>query len=158
MTNWTEILQNDHKRFHEDDGVQLVLGPPATPVQLEKLDAMTSFSWPKEFRELYACHDGVGLVLPGEAVEWSFVPTSELVTFGDTVRGWFADTHPEIARAFHPFFNWGSGDSMGFLESDSYPIGTVFLFEHEFYRFSNDQNWVDFLIPSYHSILSFIKP
>lgn len=134
--------------------------------EIQAFKRKTGFEWTEEFFDFYTRHDGVGMMQPGnEKVNWSFVPTSEVCIFVDSIRKWFTSTHPEIARAFFPFFDWGSGDAVGYFrlsdilreDVDEIVPGTLFEFEHECYEFDPSQPWTDFLQPAYGSIRHFLK-
>jgi|GEM_PF-1345461 len=166
MTNWTNRLKRWHSRHFADNGSALHLGPSTSPSELHGFKERTQFEWPAEFLELYTKHDGVGVKAPpDDEVTWSFVPTNEIAKFGDSIRDWFSATHPEIAKAFFPFLDWGSGDAVGYIRLEDvlkHPVkgigpGTLFEFEHECYEFDSSQHWTDFLQPAYESIEHFLK-
>lgn len=157
MKNWTEILKQRHSRYYATNGSHLVLPPPMVSQTMTELKLSTNYQWTKEFFDLYSRHDGVGLSLPDHEVLWQFVPSSELVSFSVSIREWFVGTHPEISQAYHPFFDWGSGDAIGYLDLPEIPVGVLVEFEHEAYEFDADQPWSEFLRQSHDSILSFLE-
>ena len=136
------------------------------PPEFQNFKELSQFEWPAEFVDFYGNHDGVGLRMqPQEEVIWNFVPSHEIGTFAHSVREWFSETHPEIARAFFPFFDWGCGDAVGYVRVDhllkdvvdEILPGSLFEFDHENYRFDASQPWFEFLQPCYASIRDFLK-
>lgn len=125
----------------------------------------TGFKWTNEFFELYGRHDGFGLKeVSDEKVSWICVPSHEIESLGENVRSLFSETHPEISKAFFPFYDWGSGDAAGYfqlqeiMDSDVTGVApeTIFEFDHENYNFDPCQPWFDFLQPAYESIHSLL--
>lgn len=136
------------------------------PSEIQNLNERSQFEWPAEFVDLYSKHDGVGLKMQlHEEVLWNFVPTSQIGTFTLSVREWFSETHPEIAKVFFPFFDWGCGDAVGYVlldqilkdVVDEILPGTLFEFDHENYKFDASQPWIEFLQPSCESIRLFLE-
>ncbi len=65
---------------------------------------------PNEFKALYSEFDGFGTLRDGE-VDWFFLPLSKLPEHANGVRSWIQKTHPEIAKRFVPFVDWGNGEA-----------------------------------------------
>lgn len=156
MSDWRKIIVAFHKLDNTDNPDSLVLGSPATAVSIAEFEKTVGYSMPEEFKTLYSEYDGFGTTREGE-VEWFFLPLSKLPGHATEVRDWFQETHPEIAKRFVPFVDWGSGDASGYLFSESgVPEPGVFMFEHESYEFEKDQDWREFLIPVDGSIRAFL--
>ena len=138
--------------------MELVLADPLPVSRVKEFQSSSGYVWSPEFFELYTQHDGVGLRTPedGELI-WGFVPTSELPSFAASVRHWFERTHPEVAKAFFPFFDWYCGDAIGYLRWPGIKKGTLVEFDHDYYEFKPGQPWREFLRPSHDSIMSFLK-
>lgn len=157
MKAWDQILNQKHTRYYASGGSTLFLPPPLSRSEIHNFQTSTGYKWTDEFFDLYTHHDGVGIIPPDEEVIWSFVPTHKINSFGDSTRAWFSATHPDIAKCFYPFFDWMSGDALGYLNIERFTPGTLFEFEHESYEFDAAQSWEIFLKPAYNSIQDFLE-
>jgi hypothetical protein len=156
MKNWTDLLTQRHGRYYESGDSQLVLPAPVSEQAIAEFKRSTGYHWTEEFCDLYSHHDGVGLALPNQEMAWQFLPTREFHGFSVLIRDWFVKTHPSIAEVYYPFFDWGSGDAMGYLDLPDVPQGVLVEFEHEAYEFDAKQPWSSFLKQSHDSIRSFL--
>lgn len=156
MTEWNKSIVAFHNLDNAAARDSLILGSPATIDSIAEFEKAIGFSMPEEFKSLYSEHDGFGTSRHGEA-EWFFLPLSELPEHAAEVRDWFQETHPEIAKRFVPFVDWGNGDASGYVFSASgIPEPGIFMFEHESYEFEEDQDWREFLVPVDASIRDFL--
>jgi hypothetical protein len=156
MSDWYQIISAAHQLDHPEAPDSLVLGAPADAVSIAAFEKAIGYCLPEEFKELYLKYDGFGRSGKTE-VCWFFLPMSELPRHVAEVREWFQETHPEIARRYVPFVDWGDGDASGYLFSESgVPEQAIFMFEHESYEFEKDQDWRDFLMPVDKSIRDLI--
>lgn len=156
MSEWHKNIADFHKLDNADDPDSLVLGSPATATSIVEFEKAVGYSMPEEFKSLYSEYDGFGTTRNGE-VDWFFLPISKLADHATAVRDWFQETHPEIAKRFVPFVDWGNGDASGYVFSESgAPEPGIFMFEHENYEFEEDQDWREFLVPVDASIRAFL--
>ncbi|BCX48529.1 cell wall assembly/cell protein, KNR4 [Haloferula helveola] len=156
MSEWHKRIVAFHKLDNADDPDSLVLGSPASAASIAEFEKAIGYSMPDEFKELYSEYDGFGTSRDGET-DWFFLPISKLPEHASEIRDWFQETHPELAKRFVPFVDWGNGDASGYVFSET---GTllpgIFIFEHESYEFEEDQGWEEFLIPVDSSIRAFL--
>ena len=156
MTEWHKNIVAFHKLDNADDPGSLVLGSPANATSIAYFEKAVGYSMPEEFKELYSEYDGFGTTRDGE-VDGFFLPVSKLAEHATEVRDWFQETHPDIAKRFVPFVDWGNGDASGYVFSESGVQNPgIFIFEHESYEFEKDQDWWEFLIPVDTSIRDFL--
>ena len=156
MSDWHKSITAFHKVDNADNPDSLVLGPPASSALIAEFEKQIGFTMPDEFKQLYTEYDGFGTSRDGETA-WFFLPISKLPEHASGVRDWFQETHPEIAKRFVPFVDWGNGDASGYIFSDSgTPLPAIFMFEHESYEFEEDQDWEEFLVPVDTTIRSFL--
>lgn len=156
MSEWHKRIVVFHKLDNADDPDSLVLGSPASAASIAEFEKSIGYSMPNEFKQLYSEYDGFGTSREGET-DWFFLPISKLPEHASEIRDWFQETHPELAKRFVPFVDWGNGDASGYVFSET---GTllpgIFIFEHESYEFEDDQDWEEFLIPVDSSIRAFL--
>ena len=156
MSEWHKSIVAFHKLDNADNPDSLVLGSPATAASIAEFEKAIGYSMPNEFKQLYSEYDGFGTSSDGET-NWFFLPISKLPEHASEVRDWFQETHPEHAKRFVPFVDWGNGDATGYVFSET---GTllpgIFIFEHESYEFEEDQDWEEFLIPVDSTIRAFL--
>ena len=156
MSKWHKKIIAFHKLDNANNPESLVLGSPATAATIAEFEKAVCYSMPDEFKALYSEFDGFGTSRDG-GVDWFFLPLSKLPDHAVEVRGWFEETHPEVAKRFVPFVDWGNGDASGYVFSESgIPEPGVFMFEHESYEFEEDQDWRTFLVPVDASIRDFL--
>lgn len=156
MSEWQLLITEFYKLGHADDLDSLELGRPATTDDLDSLDRELGFKLPSEFRSFYGEFNGFGTKRDGET-DWFFVPISAIPSLTTSAREWFQETHPAIAKRYIAVVDWGSGDSSGYLFSETgEPLEGIFIFEHESYEFEADQDWREFLIPVDSSIRNFL--
>ena len=149
MHNWNQIVARHHSAAHRDDGYELVTRPGATGALIQETGAALGVAFPDEFIALYRVFDGIGIRNDdhGEEVLWFFQPLAQLQEFVATTRGWFRETHPELAARFFPFLDWANGDGMGYLTDESGSVlPGLFTFEHECYEFDEEQEPDEFLV------------
>lgn len=157
MTNWIEAVQLLHARHFSKTSGQLVFGAPLSVSDAAAFREVTAFDWTPEFFELYQQANGIAMASTSDtAPEWNFLPTTEIARMCDSSRAWFVDTHPQIAKAFFPFFDWRSGDTVGYLNLEGVPP-ILFAFEHEQYEFDAKQDWSEFLQPAFETLLDFVS-
>lgn len=150
-SEWRENLVAFHTR-NADDPKSLVLGPPASAASIAEFENAIGNTMPDEFKQLYTECDGFGTTRDGET-RWFFLPVSKLPEHATEVRDRFQETHPEIAKRFIPFVDWGSEDACGYVFSETgTPLPGIFMFKHESYEFEEDQDWEEFLTPVSSSI------
>lgn len=156
MTEWHRNIVAFHNLDNVDDPDSLFLGSPAKATSIADYEKSVGYPMPEEFKELYSEFDGFGTSRDGE-VDWFFLPVSKLPEHALIVRDWFQKTHPEIAKRFVPFVDWGNGDASGYVFAESgVPEPGIFIFEHESYEYEEDQDWREFLIPVDASIRDFL--
>lgn len=156
MKNWEKQIRDFHKRHYASRGMPLVLNKGCSNLGVVK--AAFGKDVPEELQDLYKNIDGFGVNLPTGKRIWIIVPSHMLAQFVSNVRGWFDDTHPEVAANFCPFFDWGSGDSIGYLSNNNTLNNRLFEFSHENLEFSVGQDWKSFLIlTQYRSIADLLK-
>ena len=156
MSEWQHNILKFHKLDNADNPDSLVLGEPASGESIAEFEKTIGFSMPEEFKQLYSEYDGFGTKRNGE-IDWFFLPLSKISNHATEVRDWFQDTHPDIAKRFVPFVDWGNGDASGYVYSVAgVPEPAIFIFEHEGYEFENNQDWRDFLLPVDSSIRTFL--
>ncbi len=155
MRSWTKIIKDHHSWAHPNDGYKLVLRNGASEAELNDLAQAIGFQFPSEFRELYRCHNGVGVshTHDPDKIYWSFVPLSEIPELISNARDWFQKTHPDLAARFFPFIDWSSGDYTGYLLApDRSLLAGLYDFEHEEYQFDESQQSDEFMMMFYSSI------
>jgi len=156
MSKWHKRIVAFHRLDNADNPNSLVLGSPATAATIAEFEKAANYSMPNEFKALYSEFDGFGTLRDGE-VDWFFLPLSKLPEHANGVRSWIQKTHPEIAKRFVPFVDWGNGDASGYVFSESgVPEQGIFIFEHESYEYEEDQDWREFLLPVDTSIVDFL--
>jgi hypothetical protein len=156
MSEWQKNIIAFHKVDNPDDPESLFLGPPASVASIAEFEKAIGYMMPDEFKQLYTEYDGFGTTRDGET-DWFFLPVSKLLEHATEVRDWFQETHPELAKRFVPFVDWGNGDASGYVFSEAgIPLPGIFIFEHESYEFEEDQDWEEFLIPVDSSIRDFL--
>jgi hypothetical protein len=156
MTEWHRHILAFHNLDNADNPDSLVLGQAASETALSEFEELIGYKMPAEFRQIYSEFDGFGSTRDSDT-EWFFVPISNLIEHSREVLEWFQQTHPEIAKRFVPFVDWGSGDASGYLFSESgLPESGIFMFEHESYDFEAGQNWHEFLFPVDDNICDFL--
>ncbi len=156
MSEWHKNIVAFHKLDNADDPDSLVLGSPSNAATIAVFEKTVGYSMPEEFKALYSEYDGFGTTRKGE-IDWFFLPLLKLPGHAAEVRVGFQQTHPEIAKRFVPFVDWGNGDSSGYVFSESgVPEPGIFMFEHESYEFREDQDWREFLDPVDASIHDFL--
>ncbi len=157
MNKWDKLLTERHRRYYDEQihGV-LHMNKGMAKSAIEPFRSLTGYAWCDEFFSLYARHDGIGIQGADNVTTWSFVPTTELIAFKQSVCGWFQDTHAVAAAKFFPFFDWGNGDAIGYIDLEGVET-LLFIFDHESYEFDPDQEVTEFLKPSYESIADFLK-
>lgn len=157
MSDWHKSIVAFHKVDNADHPESLVLGTPATAASIAEFEKGIGHAMPDEFKQLYSEYDGFGTLREGETA-WFFLPIAKLPELAAQVRDWFQETHPEIAKRFVPFVDWGNGDASGYVFSESgVPEPGIFMFEHESYEFEGDQDWEEFLVPVDASIRAFLN-
>lgn len=157
MTEWNKSIIAFHNLDYADDPDSLVLGSPASAASIAEFEKAIGYSMPEEFKTLYSEYDGFGTTGEGE-VDWFFLPLAKLPALASEVRDSFHETHPQIAKRFVPFADWGNGDASGYLFSESgVPELGIFIFEHESYNFEENQDWREFLFPVDESIHDFLN-
>ncbi|GAA5484833.1 SMI1/KNR4 family protein [Haloferula sargassicola] len=155
MSKWLKGITAFHRLDHADDPDSLVLGEPLSGNAIAELEKVIGFTMPEEFKQFYCEHDGFGTIRGGQT-DWFFLPLAKIPQHAIEVRAWFEGTHPNIARQFVPFIDWGNGDASGYILSDAGdPDAAIFHFEHESYEFEKSQDWHDFLRPFSSSVLTF---
>ncbi len=158
MPNWKKLVESHHETSSED--YQLVTRQGATAADIETTARKLGIDFPREFRSLYSVFNGVGLCSPDrpEEIEWTFQPLENLPGFAEVARAWFAKTHPEVAKRFFPFIDWGDGDSMGYLTNNKGKVMKgIRWFQHESYEWDEDQDPDEFLELTNHSIQSYLR-
>ena len=156
QNKWTDLIVQHFRRDYFLNGFGLALGCPPTSVVLQAF-RNNDFAWPAEFVDIYQCHNGFGYILKGDKIHWLFVPMDQLSDFHVTATSLLRETHPDIARAFHPFIDWQSGDYIGYLNNEGALRSQLYQFDHELYAFSADQPWQEFLLPSFASIRGYLE-
>lgn len=160
MPDWTTILKQHHSVAHPDDGFELVLVQPASDKELDALAAKLDIELPAEFRSFYLTHNGFGLSHESEpdAVSWFFKPLGQIESFADSVRNWFTETHKDYAARFFPFIDFENGDGLGYMADVSGGIlDGLFCFEHECYKFDEDQDVNEFLTHAPITVQEFLS-
>ena len=153
MKNWQDIIQRSHEWAHKNDGYSLVTRPGAELADITALESSFGFQLPTEFHELYLTYDGVGVSADSGQIYWMFRSLAQIPKFMEETRDWFQETHPEVARRFFPFIDWSSGDSTGYLLSQSGELlPGLYDFEHEDYEFDASQDESAFLSSFYTTI------
>jgi len=156
MSEWHKNIVAFHKLDNADDPESLVLGPPASAASIAEFEKAIGYKLPDEFKQLYTEYDGFGTSRDGET-DWLFLPVKKLSEHATEVRDWIQKTHPEIAKRFAPFVDWGNGEASGYVFSETgIPLPGIFIFEHESYEFEEEQDWKEFLIPVDSSIRDFL--
>ncbi|MEZ5326426.1 MAG: hypothetical protein R3F19_15355 [Verrucomicrobiales bacterium] len=85
------------------------------------------------------------MVEDGE-VMWHFTPIEQIPMITEDSRGWFRETHPNIANRYVAFQDYGNGDTSGYLfDKHLKSVIGIYIFEHESYEFDEDQNWEEFV-------------
>lgn len=156
MSEWIEIVKAHHQRYSEKDGYALIINPGADENRLNEIQDHLRWKFPKNLIEIYRECDGYGISWPGLDVDWNLMPILDLENFANDVRGWFKETHPVVASRFFPFFNWGTGDSIGFLADENGISEKLYEFSHDSYEFDEAQNWKDFIQYEASSIKEFL--
>ena len=149
MPNWSKLIADNHAKAHADDGFNLITRLAATNIQLDELSESLGITWPTDFRELYSTFDGFGVATNDEPdkIWWFFRPANEIPKFADDVRNWFLKTHEKCAARFFPFIDFSNGDGIGYIVDDTGVImDGLFCFEHEQYKFDEEQDVNEFII------------
>lgn len=157
MSDWHQDIINHHKLDYADAPDSIRLGKPATREALQAFEKSVGHTLPEEFHELYGQYDGYGN--EGEdGIDWFFVPLELLPEHVAGTRGWFQETHPELAARFVPFVDWGTGDASGYLFTESGALEQgIYMFEHEAYEFEKEQDWSEFLFPVDDNLRDFLN-
>ena len=159
MTNWQQLLQ---RHFDSDpcDGCRMHLGSPASKGELAEIERHFGCKLPQEFHDLYANCNGYGMVAdnkPGE-IFWNFRPLNDLQQLSKDVDESFSDTHPSHVNRLITFYDWGTGDSAGYLRDENSPlINGIFDFHHERYGFDETQDFHDFVVPAAKTIAEYLE-
>lgn len=152
MNKWDKLLSTRHSKYYgKPSQGELFCNAGMSKQAIADLKRQSDFKWSKEFFSLYELHDGVGIRMDDGSVSWSFVPSGKLIEFKRHVVQWFDDTHPAVANAFFPFFDWGNGDVMGYVNVKGVE-GILFEFSHEEYNSDADQDHDEFLKPAFETI------
>ncbi len=157
MKTWHQRVREAHKRNHQGDGVELIIGPPANPEAITELEREVGRRLPPEFHELYQALDGFGVVT-ADGELWLFTPLAKIARSAAAAGTWFADSHPSLAKRYFPFIDWGNGDSSGYLfseEGDLLP--GIWIFEHEMYGFDASQPASAFLVKFAKNLQEFLE-
>lgn len=154
--DWRKHVSVFHALDHADEPESLILGNPADAVAVAEWEKFVGRAMPEEFRSFYTTHDGFGAEFDDE-VEWFFLPLAMMPEFATEIRGTFEGTHPDLAKRFVPFADWGTGDACGYLygESGEREEG-IYLFEHESYDYDAEQDWNEFLYVTDETIVTFL--
>jgi len=154
---WRTIIENQHKRNHPKNEYKLIFRDGCIDSDIRDIEQSLSVSFPKELSDLYTDFDGFGKSAEGGNTLWFFVPLPQLINFVGEVRDWFEETHSSIAKRFLPVFDWGSGDSVGYLYNNAGEVDGLYEFNHELYEFDESQDWKEFLIKDSKNITDFLK-
>jgi hypothetical protein len=154
MKSWTQQLLRAHQVTHPNDGWNLVLGGGASEDEISALEGSLGITFPREFRELYLTHNGVGMSRErSEEIVWQAIPLALIPAAIKHARDWFHETHPEVSARFFPFLDWYCGDYDGYLLGEGpFVLPGIYSFEHESYEFDADQDSEEFLLPAYSSL------
>ena len=145
------------KALHEVHGIvpeQIVIGAAAESELIASVEAELGFSFPDEFRSLYASCNGVGVKSNRiEGVRYLVQPIEAVCKFTKIQRAGFVGTHPDAAHRYFPFVDWGNGDSCGyFVKRGTSEVEGIACFDHEEYSYSEAQPTTEFLSLSFRSI------
>jgi len=157
MTPWLELVTKFHALDHPDAPETLVTGAPASPADIEALEAKLGRKLFPEFHDFYSTMNGFGTRQDGE-VEWFFHPLESIPNLTEDTRDWFRETHPEVAADFVTFIDWGGGDTCGYLYGEDADWGdAIVMFEHEAYEADAEQDPNDFILIIDAGIESFLE-
>ena len=159
MTNWTQLITENHAWAHANDGFSLVLSDPASQSDIATLEKQLGIKLPAELHDVYMRHNGFGIRSSADParIYWTLAPVSRVPELTGSARDWFQETHPKEASLFYPVIDWHCGDYTGYLvTSDGNALDGLFTFEHESYEFDSEQSPEDFLIPSHESLSKFL--
>ena len=159
MTNWQQLIR---RHFNSDpcEGCEILLGAPASKQQLIEFERQLGCSLPEEFHDLYATCDGYGVVFDNKPNEifWNFRPLKDLLQFSKAIDEWFSETHSSHANRIIGFYDWGTGDSAGYLrDENSKLMNGIFDFHHERYDFDENQSFHDFVVPAAKTIVEYLE-
>lgn len=148
MTDWFRVFNKYYAVAHADEEYTMVTQPGVSAEELDQMAGRLGINLPDEFCDLYMATNGFGIATDDEPddIWWLFHPLDDLPNFIDSMRDWFADTHPDVASRFFPFIDFANGDSMGYLtETVGSILPGLFCFEHESYEHDEDQDVDEFL-------------
>lgn len=157
MPDWDNLLLREFESNHSGEDYTLVLGLPCSAEDLEAFRVEMGLpELPAEFVDFYSACNGTGLSDEAGHMVWMFVPIDLLPEFVQQIRVTFAETHPEWAARFLPFFDWGTGDGIGYLWPEGGGAPVLVEFEQAGYESRADQPPEEFLLPGPESIEQFI--
>lgn len=152
---WIEILETYHQAAHADDGWEMRVGLGASEEEIAAVESRLGCKFPPSLREFYRECNGYGLKSEKE-LSWFVRPVEEIEELTREARDWFEETHPEIARKFIAYVDWGSGDySGGIVGANGVLSKAVCMFEHESYEYETDQDPDEFLSVVDESLVGF---
>lgn len=137
-------------------GESLYIEMPATDDQLNSLTNWVCHPLPAELVDLYRTCNGFGKVGAHCKIRY-LVSSDQVPDFAHGIRDFFRPTHPSIASAFLPVFDWSNGDGTGYLwDTEGSLIKGLWTFEHESYRRKRNQLWTEFMFSDFDSLLELI--
>ena len=158
--NWTQLIQDQHQRYHPHGHTKLILQDGATDDEIDALSVKMGFKLPDEFRDLYRTHNGFGTPSSDgpNAVRWSFLPLSLIEEKTKAATGWMQETHPDIARGFFVFMDYLCGDYSGyFFDNPHQSPPDICTFEHELYEFDASQPAEEFFSSQWASLREILE-
>jgi|GEM_PF-1753020 len=142
--DYVKLIRRFYKGKISPDFV-LSIAPPASSDDIEAMRKEMPRVIPNELFDLYAACDGCSLDA-GDQKYWFFVPLKQLAGLTKTTEQWYLKTHPQLEGRFHPFIDWGNGDSMGyFLSESSELLPGLHCFEHENLEYDSEQDCDEFI-------------
>ncbi len=156
-SKWLDLVRKFHEVDHPGSPESLVMGEPASAAAIAALEEALGVKMPAEFKDFYGTCNGFGH-RAGEQVRWLFSPLELIPETTSYARGWFRETHPELAAGFVAFIDWDSGDYTGYIFDDKGAVlEGIFDFEHEAYENDEEQDFEEFLSPLFLSIEDFFE-
>lgn len=156
MNSWYTLVSKFHAQDNSDCPESLVLGDSNSLSDIAKIETRIGYTLPKEFKSFYTEYDGFG-TNSEEGTDWFITPIESIQSTTDEARDWFAETHPDLAKRFVAFIDWGCGDYCGYLfTDDGDALDGIYTFEHESYEFEDDQDWAEFIQPLDSSLKDFL--
>ena len=158
MINWNSLVNSFLRSANPSGEFRPIVRLGASPEAIAGTERKLGIPIPEELRSFYLRCNGMGLACDDEPDEPRLIPpVEELPSTAAACRGWFAETHSDLASRFLPFLDWENGDFMGYLlQSDGTYHPFLATFCHELYKCTSTQDANEFLERGPSSLAEFL--